>query len=127
MSFVCTGRENRNLLAAIAKLNSATAEKQCNQENQAAGIHTETKALHLATAAAQEQDDKQNPSAVASAHESATAATAAAVVFVTATVAFVEHSVEHIYLHFAEVIGFSIRLCHRTSAVVIVYFTIWKF
>ena len=100
------------LFAAVAKLNSAAAEKQRNQENQAAGIHAETEALHLATAAAQEQDNEKNPSAVAAAHKSAAAATVAVTVVavIAATVAFVKHSVEHIYLHFAEAIGFSIRL-----------------
>ena len=104
------------LLAIRAELNSAAAIKQTQQENQAAGVHAEREASHFATAAAQEQDDEKNPSAVAAAHESAAAAATVAVTVtavvaaVVATVAFVKHSVEHIYLHFAEAIGFSIRL-----------------
>ena len=115
---LCTERENTHFVvgALLAKLNSATAEKQCYKQNQATGIDAERKALHLATAAAQKQQDQEYPSAVAATHESAaatvvataTAVSAAVVVVATAAVAFVKHSVEHIYLHFAEAIGFSI-------------------
>ena len=112
---ICYVQEEKTvrLFAVRAKLKSATAEKQCNQENQAAGVHTEREASHFTAAAAKEQDDEKNPSAVASAHKSAAATAVAAVTavvaFVATTVAFVKHSVEHIYLHFAEAIGFSIR------------------
>ena len=46
-----------SLFAVGAKLESARAEKQCNQEYQAARIYVETEALEFSTAAAKEQDD----------------------------------------------------------------------
>lgn len=77
---------------------SATAKKQCDDENQAAGINAEIEVSHLAATAAKEEDNQQNPSAVA------TAFVAAA----TAAVSVVEHSVEHFLPPFAEIFGFRI-------------------
>ena len=88
------------LLASRCDLESAAAEKQCNQEYHAVGIYAKAEILEFSATAAKEQDDEQNPSAVATAKNSATAVVATVVAFVAATV--VKHTVEHFYLHFAE-------------------------
>lgn len=88
------------LFAAGIHCKSATANKQSDDENQAAGINAEIEVSHLAATAAKEEDNQQNPSAVAT----ATAFVAAA----TAAVSVVEHSVEHFLPPFAEIFGFRI-------------------
>ena len=93
------------LFAIRTELKSATAEKQCDQENQTAGIYAKAEILHFSTAAAQEQDDEQDPCAVAAATETTAATAVTTVVAVAFTATVIEHSVDHIYLHFAEVVG----------------------
>ena len=85
-------------LFATTEIDSAAANQQSQHENQAAGINRQTEISHFATAAAQIQDDKQDPSAVAAAQASAFFAAAAA------AVAIVEHSVEHIFTSVSPII-----------------------
>ena len=86
---LCCSRGACFVLFAVAEIDSAAAIQQSKNENQAAGINRQAEISHFATAAAQIQDDKQNPSAVATAQASAFFAAA------TAAFAVIEHSVEH--------------------------------
>lgn len=76
-------------LFTIANLNAATAEKQRAHKNQASWVDAKAKVLHFATAAAQKQQNEQNPCAVATTVVCVTAlATAVAMTIV-------KQSVEH--------------------------------
>ena len=92
-----------SLFAFRTDLHSAAAEQQSDQKDQAARIYAQAKTFKFSTAAAQEQDYEQNPSAVAAATEhSAATAAMTAVVSAAFAAAVVKHTVEHFYLHFAE-------------------------
>ena len=96
-----------SLFAFRTDLHSAAAEQQSDQKDQAARIYAQAKILKFSTAAAQEQDDEQDPSAVAATEHSATAAAVTAVAVAAAFAAtVVKHTVEHFYLHFAEISAF---------------------
>ena len=83
------------LFASAAEGNSSAANQKRHHEKQAGGVDVEIEVFHLTAAAAQKQDNEQNPCAVASAK-------ASAAVFAVSASAVVKHSVEHILPPFAE-------------------------
>lgn len=91
------------LLAVGRQFQAAAGAQQCKHKYQAAGVDVEIEVFQLAAAATQKQDNQHYPSAVASA--------AAAVVVTATAAAVVKQTVEHFYLRFADLVGFSIRPC----------------
>ncbi len=83
------------LFASATEGNSSAANQKRHHEKQAGGVDVEIEIFHLTAAAAQKQDNEQNPCAVASAK-------ASAAVFAVSASAVVKHSVEHILPPFAE-------------------------
>ena len=83
------------LFASATEGNSSAANQKRHHEKQAGGVDVEIEVFHLTAAAAQKQDNEQNPCAVASAK-------ASAAVFAVSASAVVKHSVEHILPPFAE-------------------------
>ena len=75
-----------SLFAFRSDFKSAAAHKQGNHQYQAARVDIEVEVTHFTAAAAQKQDYKQNPSAVATAKASAAVFAASAVI---------KHTVEH--------------------------------
>ena len=106
------------LLALGGQLQTAACAQKGEHEYEAAGIDVKVEIFQLTAAAAQEQDDKQHPCAIATAR--------AAVVARAAATAVVKQTVEHVLPPFcrnsALVFTTATTDVFRRAAV---YFTIW--
>ena len=88
------------LLALGGQLQTAACAQKGEHEDEAAGIDVKVEIFQLTAAAAQKQDDKQHPCAIATAR--------AAVVASAAATAVVKQTVEHVLPPFCRLFGFSI-------------------